>query len=86
MRPLSCHGPKCRALDRTWMVKAMSEQTENIGAVSQSRYEQIVAELREVVEQQTRGQFTIGAGPWRSNRCASGAAKPGAASTRSRSR
>ncbi|MFD9849320.1 DUF6192 family protein [Streptomyces parvus] len=38
----------------------MSEENENIGAVSQSRYEQIVAELREVVEQQTRGQFTIG--------------------------
>ncbi|MFF3350958.1 DUF6192 family protein [Streptomyces sp. NPDC002779] len=36
----------------------MSE--ENVGAVSQSRYEQIIAELREVVEQQTRGQFTIG--------------------------
>ncbi|AGK76309.1 RacO protein [Streptomyces microflavus DSM 40593] len=42
------------------MVKAMSEQTENIGSVSQSRYEQIVAELRKVVEQQTRGKFTIG--------------------------
>ncbi|HBF85398.1 MAG TPA: RacO protein [Streptomyces sp.] len=38
----------------------MSEEIETIGAVSQSRYEQIVAELREVVEQQTRGQFTIG--------------------------
>lgn len=42
------------------MVKAMSEENETIGAVSQSRYEQIVAELRDVVEQQTRGQFTIG--------------------------
>ncbi|MEJ1202890.1 MULTISPECIES: DUF6192 family protein [unclassified Streptomyces] len=38
----------------------MSEEIENIGSVSQSRYEQIVAELRDVVEQQTRGQFTIG--------------------------
>ncbi|MFD4177203.1 DUF6192 family protein [Streptomyces anulatus] len=38
----------------------MSEQIENVGAVSQSRYEQIVAELREVVEQQTQGSFTIG--------------------------
>ncbi|WP_330346876.1 hypothetical protein [Streptomyces sp. NBC_00582] len=31
-----------------------------IGSVSQTRYEQIVAELREVVEQQSRGSFTIG--------------------------
>ncbi|MFG2864902.1 hypothetical protein [Streptomyces sioyaensis] len=38
----------------------MSEVSEKVGAVSQSRYEQIVAELRDVVEQQTRGQFTIG--------------------------
>ncbi|MET9648577.1 DUF6192 family protein [Streptomyces syringium] len=38
----------------------MPEATEKIGNVSQSRYEQIVAELRDVVEQQTRGQFTIG--------------------------
>ncbi|MEV6840987.1 DUF6192 family protein [Streptomyces sp. NPDC051133] len=38
----------------------MSEENENVGAVSQSRYEQIISELREVVEQQTRGQFTIG--------------------------
>ncbi|CAL9656665.1 hypothetical protein SUDANB54_06834 [Streptomyces sp. enrichment culture] len=60
MRSLSCHGLKCRAWERTWMVKAMSEENETIGAVSQSRYEQIVAELRDVVEQQTRGQFTIG--------------------------
>lgn len=42
------------------MVRAISEVSEKVGAVSQSRYEQIVAELREVVEQQTRGQFTIG--------------------------
>jgi hypothetical protein len=35
-------------------------ETENIGSVSPQRYEQIVAELREVVEQQTTGQFTIG--------------------------
>lgn len=38
----------------------MAEETEKVGNVSQSRYEQIVAELRDVVEQQTRGQFTIG--------------------------
>lgn len=38
----------------------MSEVTEKVGSVSQSRYEQIVAELRDVVEQQTQGQFTIG--------------------------
>ena len=38
----------------------MTEETNNVGNVSQSRYEQIVAELRDVVEQQTRGQFTIG--------------------------
>lgn len=39
---------------------AMPEEIDNVGNVSQSRYEQIVAELRDVVEQQTRGQFTIG--------------------------
>lgn len=38
----------------------MTEENERVGSVSQSRYEQIVAELRDVVEQQTRGQFTIG--------------------------
>jgi hypothetical protein len=38
----------------------MSEETEKVGAVSQSRYDEIVAELRQVVEQQTRGSFTIG--------------------------
>nr|WP_181411946.1 DUF6192 family protein [Streptomyces sp. F2] len=38
----------------------MSEVIEKVGSVSQSRYEQIVAELREVVEQQSRGSFTIG--------------------------
>ncbi|XUL90322.1 DUF6192 family protein [Streptomyces galilaeus] len=38
----------------------MTQGTEKVGSVSQSRYEQIVAELRDVVEQQTRGQFTIG--------------------------
>lgn len=36
------------------------EDNEKIGAVSQHRYEEIVAELRDVVEQQTRGTFTIG--------------------------
>lgn len=41
----------------------MTEETQNadmVGSVSASRYEQIVAELRKVVENQTRGQFTIG--------------------------
>ncbi|MEU3282798.1 DUF6192 family protein [Streptomyces antibioticus] len=38
----------------------MTEATEKIGNVSQSRYEQIVAELRQVVEQQSQGSFTIG--------------------------
>ncbi|MGW8352339.1 DUF6192 family protein [Streptomyces wedmorensis] len=41
----------------------MPEEFKNadmIGSVSSSRYEQIVAELRTVVENQTRGQFTIG--------------------------
>ncbi|MER8073490.1 DUF6192 family protein [Streptomyces sp. NPDC094034] len=38
----------------------MLEEIDKIGSVSQSRYEQIVAELRDVVEQQTQGQFTIG--------------------------
>src|SRR4051794_3551109 len=38
----------------------MREVAEKVGSVSHSRYEQIVAELRDVVEQQTRGQFTIG--------------------------
>ncbi|MFJ5292799.1 DUF6192 family protein [Streptomyces sp. NPDC088348] len=38
----------------------MPEEIDNVGNVSQSRYEQIVAELRRVVEQQTQGQFTIG--------------------------
>lgn len=41
----------------------MTEVTKNadmVGSVSTIRYEQIVAELRKVVENQTRGQFTIG--------------------------
>ncbi|MEH0420459.1 DUF6192 family protein [Streptomyces sp. B21-083] len=38
----------------------MTEVAEKVGSVSHSRYEQIVAELRDVVEQLTRGQFTIG--------------------------
>ncbi|WP_097977619.1 DUF6192 family protein [Streptomyces sp. gb14] len=38
----------------------MAEENSNVGEVTLSRYEQIVAELRDVVEQQTRGQFTIG--------------------------
>jgi hypothetical protein len=33
---------------------------DKVGSVSPDRYEQIVAELREIVENQTRGQFTIG--------------------------
>lgn len=38
----------------------MPEEITDVGNVSQSRYEQIVSKLRDVVEQQTRGQFTIG--------------------------
>jgi len=38
----------------------MALETEKVGSVSQSRYEQIVAELRDIVEQQTQGAFTIG--------------------------
>ncbi|WP_323182630.1 hypothetical protein [Streptomyces sp. NBC_00347] len=35
----------------------MPENHIEVGSVSQQRYEQIVAELREVVEQQSRGSF-----------------------------
>ncbi|QMU72873.1 DUF6192 family protein [Streptacidiphilus sp. P02-A3a] len=38
----------------------MTQETDTVGSVSQSRYDQIVAELRDVVEQQTQGAFTIG--------------------------
>ncbi|MFJ9417809.1 DUF6192 family protein [Streptomyces sp. NPDC101227] len=38
----------------------MPEEIDKVGNVSQSRYEQIVAELRHVVEQQTQASFTIG--------------------------
>ncbi|MBD0695795.1 DUF6192 family protein [Streptomyces sp. CBMA123] len=38
----------------------MAQETEKVGSVSVSRYEEIVARLREVVESQTRGQFVIG--------------------------
>lgn len=38
------------------------EPAEKVGSVSTNRYEQIVAELRKVVEAQSRGQFTIGDG------------------------
>ncbi|MFC1415239.1 DUF6192 family protein [Streptacidiphilus cavernicola] len=38
----------------------MTQETDKVGSVSQSRYEQIIAELRDVVEQQTQGAFTIG--------------------------
>ncbi|WP_435861718.1 hypothetical protein [Streptomyces milbemycinicus] len=38
----------------------MPEEIDKVGSVTQSRYEQIVSELRDVVEQQTRGQFTTG--------------------------
>ncbi len=34
--------------------------TEKVRSVSQSRYKQIVAELPNVVKQQSQGQFTIG--------------------------
>jgi len=36
------------------------EATDKVGSVTAERYAQIVAELREVVENQTRGQFRIG--------------------------
>ncbi|MFE3865949.1 hypothetical protein ACFXPT_36865 [Streptomyces goshikiensis] len=36
------------------------ESADKVGSVSVHRYEQIVAELRKIVEAQTRGQFTIG--------------------------
>ncbi|MFF3412526.1 DUF6192 family protein [Streptomyces sp. NPDC002742] len=38
----------------------MSEELEKVGAVSQPRYEQIVAEFRSAAEQLTQAQFTIG--------------------------
>jgi hypothetical protein len=38
----------------------MSEEFAKVGAVSQPRYEQIVAELRSAAEQLTQAQFTIG--------------------------
>ncbi|MFF3420419.1 hypothetical protein ACFYW9_38030 [Streptomyces sp. NPDC002698] len=38
----------------------MSEEFENVGAVSQLRYEQIVAELRSAAGRLTQAQFTIG--------------------------
>lgn len=38
----------------------MAEETKKVGAVSGSRYDEIVAELRGEVEQWTRGQFTVG--------------------------
>jgi hypothetical protein len=38
----------------------MAEEAEKVGNVSLSRYEQIVSGLRSVIEQQKRGQFTIG--------------------------
>ncbi|MFC5198449.1 DUF6192 family protein [Streptomyces kaempferi] len=49
-----CHEP------RSWAGEAISEENEVVGAVSRSRYAQIVAELRDVTGQQTQGQFTIG--------------------------
>ncbi|MEU9617374.1 DUF6192 family protein, partial [Streptomyces sp. NPDC048209] len=42
------------------MAQEIETTTEKVGSVSASRYEEIVALLREVVENQTRGQFTIG--------------------------
>ncbi|UUU29124.1 hypothetical protein JIX56_03965 [Streptomyces sp. CA-210063] len=38
----------------------MTAVTDKVGSVSRQRYEQIVAELRDVVQQQTKGQFLIG--------------------------
>lgn len=36
------------------------ESADKVGSVSVHRYEQIVAELRKIVEAQSRGQFAIG--------------------------
>ncbi|MFE3206478.1 DUF6192 family protein [Embleya sp. NPDC059237] len=38
----------------------MPEEDEKVGAVSARRYEEIVAELRDVVEQMSRGSFRVG--------------------------
>ncbi|MGW4048646.1 DUF6192 family protein [Streptomyces sp. NPDC004721] len=45
---------------RAWGVKTVSEESERVGAVSRFRYDEIVTELRQVLEQQAQGQFTIG--------------------------
>jgi hypothetical protein len=42
------------------MAQEIETTADKVGSVSVSRYEEIVALLREVVENQTRGQFTIG--------------------------
>ena len=42
------------------MAQEIETAADKVGSVSVSRYEEIVALLREVVENQTRGQFTIG--------------------------
>ncbi|MEU0042962.1 DUF6192 family protein [Streptomyces werraensis] len=60
MRALSRRGEVPLPWSALGVVKAMSEETAKVDAVSQSRYDEIVAELRQVVEQQTRGSFTIG--------------------------
>lgn len=38
----------------------MTAVTDKVGSVSRQRYEQIVAELQDVVQQQAKGQFLIG--------------------------
>jgi hypothetical protein len=38
----------------------MPEESDKVGSVFQQRYEQIVAELRDVAAQQSRGRLTIG--------------------------
>ncbi|MFQ6198186.1 hypothetical protein [Streptomyces sp. NPDC000405] len=48
----------------------MSEKIEKVGAVSQSRYEQTVAELRKVVSSRRAGSSRPATARWRSSRCA----------------
>src|SRR5436305_1831172 len=50
----------CELVVRFHMAQEIETTADKVGSVSASRYEEIVALLREVVENQTRGQFTIG--------------------------
>ncbi|MGW3852981.1 DUF6192 family protein [Streptomyces fagopyri] len=42
------------------MVEVVGKEAGKVGAVSESRYEEIVAELRGAIEEWTREQFTVG--------------------------